>query len=172
MAITQESLESGKHHDIFLRLAIAKANDGRLGAVEQPHLMPKKGEVVHLETVAGLMKEVTLREFRGGSRGVSFRIAKGVRYRVGDFRGKSVVVGTELRVQDSGVLAVTSSRVTFLRDQKAMEVPYSKLMGVEVFDDGVRLQASNRQNAVLFKVAAGLGQVIAATVNAAVQKTL
>ena len=36
-----------------------------------------------LETSAALMKEVAVREWRGASQGVSFRVAKGVRYRVG-----------------------------------------------------------------------------------------
>ena len=63
--------------------------------------MAKKGEVVHFETAAGLTKEVTLREFRGGSQGVSFRIAKGVRYRVGSMRGHMVTVGTQIQITGS-----------------------------------------------------------------------
>jgi hypothetical protein len=154
--------------DLLFRLVIAKVNDGRLDAIPHPHVMTKKDEVVHLEMVAGLMKEVTLREFRGGSAGFSFRIAKGVRYRTGAFRGRSVVVGTELQVADSGPLAVTSSRVVFLGQQKTIEIPYSKLVGVEVFEDGIRFSASNRQNAPLFKLEND--EVVAATVNAAVQR--
>ena len=42
------------------------------------------------------MKEVIDREFRGGSRGVSVPIAKGVRFRTGSFRGKSVVGGSHM----------------------------------------------------------------------------
>jgi hypothetical protein len=154
--------------DLFFRLMIAKVNDGRLETIPDPHVMTKKNEVVHLEMVAGPDEEVTLREFRGGSAGFSFRIANGVRYRTGSFRGRSVVVGTELQVADSGPLAVTSSRVVFLGQRKTMEVPYSKLVGVEVFEDGIRFSASNRQNAPLFKLENG--EVIAATVNAAVQR--
>jgi hypothetical protein len=154
--------------DLFFHLAIAKVNDGRVEAIRDPHVMTKKDEVVHLEMMAGLMKEVTLREFRGGSAGFSFRIAKGVRYRTGAFRGRSVVVGTELQVADSGPLAVTSSRIVFLGQRKTMEVPYSKLVGVEVFEDGIRFSASNRQTAPLFKLENG--EIVAATVNAAVQR--
>jgi hypothetical protein len=115
------------------------------------------------------MKEVALREWRGGSSGVSFRIAKGVSYRTGAIRGKSVVVGTELQVADSGVLAVTSQRIAYMGN-KTIELPYAKLMNLDVFSDGVRVHASNRQNAPLFKVDPGVGEVIAATVNAAMQK--
>jgi hypothetical protein len=94
-------------NDVLNRLVIARVNDGRLGEIAQPQLMTKKGEVVHLQTNANLMKEVALRDWRGGTSGVSFRVAKGVSYRTGAIRGKSVVVGAELQVADSGVLAVT-----------------------------------------------------------------
>jgi hypothetical protein len=157
-----------KYPQLIYRLAIAQANDGRLGVIEEPHILPKKNEVVHLEMAAALMKEVTLREFRGGSTGFSFPIAKGVRYRTGAFRGRSVVVGTELQVADTGALAVTSSRAIFLGTRKTIEVAYSKLIGVEVFSDGIRFSVSNRQNASLFKL--DNGEVVAATVNAAIQR--
>jgi hypothetical protein len=118
------------------------------------------------------MKEVATREFRGGGQGVSFRIAKGVRYRVGGFRGRSVVVGSELQVQDTGSLSVTSGRVVFLGQKKTIEFLYAKLVGLDVFDDGLRFQVSNRQTVSLIRVHAGLGPVIAATINAAMQRTL
>jgi hypothetical protein len=98
------------------------------------------------------MKEVVLKEFRGGSQGVSFRVTKGVRYPVGGFKGHAVVVGKELQVQDVGSLSVTSSRVVYLGEKKTTEFLYSKLVGCEVFDDRLRLQVSNRQTASLFKV--------------------
>jgi hypothetical protein len=173
LEIPQESLtQVGQHRDIFVRLVVAKVNDGRLDTVGSPRLIAKAGELVHAETSAALMKEVSIRQFQGGGGGVSFRIAKGVRYHVGGFRGQSVVVGTELQVQDTGVLSVTSNRVVFLGQQKTMEFLYSKLVGLEVFDDGIRLQVSNRQTVSLIKMDTGLGPLIAAAINAAMQRTL
>jgi hypothetical protein len=156
--------------DVLLRMAVARANDGRLSVIEDPQLMTKKKEVVHLETAAALMKEVVLREWRSGSSGVSFGIAKGVRYRVGQTRGRSVVVGTEIQVEDTGVLCVTSQRVAYMGSRKTMEFPYAKLMGIDVFTDGISIRASNRQKTPLFKVEEGMGHVVAATLNAAMQR--
>jgi hypothetical protein len=173
LEIPQESLtQVGQHRDIFVRFVVAKVNDGRLDTVESPRLIAKAGEVVHAETSAALMKEVAIRQFQGGGSGVSFRIGKGVRYHVGGFRGQSVIIGTELKVQDTGALSVTSNRVVFLGQQKTMEFLYAKLVGLEVFDDGIRLQVSNRQTVSLIKMDPGLGPVMAATINAAMQKTL
>jgi hypothetical protein len=159
-----------KFKDLLYRLAVAKANNGRLDVVEAPQLITKKNEVVHLEVDAALMKEMVRREFRGQSAGVSFRIAKGVYYRTGGMRGQSVVVCTELVPEDFGVLAVTSQRVVYMGDRKTLEVPYAKLMNLDVFTDGIRLHASNRQKAPLFSVENGLGNVVAATLNCAVQR--
>jgi hypothetical protein len=107
-----------KYHDLGVRLLIARANDGRLEPLANPNLIPKKNEVVYFETSASLMKEVVQREWRAGSTGYSFRIAKGVRYRVGQTRGHSVVVGTQLQPEDSGILAITSSRAAYLGSRK------------------------------------------------------
>jgi hypothetical protein len=156
--------------DLLRRLVIAKANDGRLPIIETPQLIPKKNEVVHFEMPAALMKEVTLREWRGGYSGVSFPIAKGLRYRTGSSRGHSVVVGTEMQVEDTGMFTITSQRIAYLGARKTIEVPYTKLMNIDVFTDGVRIHASNRQKAPLFTVEEGMGDAIAATLNAAMKR--
>jgi hypothetical protein len=103
-----------QQHDLYARLQVAKLNDGRLPVVEAPRLMAKRGEVVHLEAPAALMHEVAVREWRGGSQGFSFRVAKGVRYHVGSTRGHLVTVGTQLQNADTGVLSVTNQRAAFL----------------------------------------------------------
>ncbi len=167
MEIDQATLESG-FRDLFFRLAVARANDGRLSEIESPHLMTKGEEVVHLETIASLMKEVAIREYQGGYGGVSFRVAKGVRYSTGRTRGRSVVVGTEWQVADRGAFSVSSTRAVFLGNAKSIEFPYSKLMGMDVFSDGIRLRSSNRQTTPLFQLESG--DVVAATLNAAIQR--
>src|SRR5215211_5481626 len=110
--VEQDAFET-EFRDVLLRMAVARANDGRLSTLDEPKMITKKNEVVHMETGAALMKEVAVREWRSGSSGVSFRIAKGVRYHVGQTRGRSVVVGTELLVEDAGILSITSQRVAF-----------------------------------------------------------
>jgi uncharacterized Zn finger protein (UPF0148 family) len=165
--ITQQSFVTD-YSDLFYRLVIARLNDGRLPELADPHIIAKKGEVVHAETQAALMKEVTLREFRGGYSGFSFRIAKGVRYHVGGARGRSVVTGTKLVTGDVGFLSVTSRRTVFVGSKKTVDLPYSKLVNLNVFTDGIQFHMENRTTAPLFKVENG--EVIAATVNAAVQR--
>jgi hypothetical protein len=117
-----------------------------------------------------LMKEVTLREFRGGSHGVSIPIVKGVRFRTGSFRGRSVVVGSKLQVADQGGLWLTSLRVVFAGQRKTIELPYAKLANLNVFTDGISFNMTNRQSVPLFKVPNG--QVVAAIINSAAQRAM
>jgi hypothetical protein len=160
-----------RFRDLLDRMLIASVNDGRLPDVtSQATIVLKPGETAHYVVVASLMKEVTLREFRGGSHGVSIPIVKGVRYRTGSFRGKSVVVGTQLQVADQGGLWVTSLRVVFVGQRKTLDLPYAKLANLNVFTDGVSFNMSNRQTVPLFKVPNG--QVVAAIVNAAAQRAM
>lgn len=149
-------------------LVIAQANDGRLPVLDDPALMAKPGEQVHLEVPAALMKEVTHRELRGGSKGVSVRVAKGVSVRTGAARGRVVVTGTSLEAADEGVLSVTDRRLVFRGARKTQESRYDKLVGLEVFTDGLRVAVSNRQTPSLYSLPDG--EVAAAYVNAAVQR--
>lgn len=169
LGISDQDLQ-GRFMPVFQRLVVSVANDGRLSVLEDPQLIAKKNENVHLETSAGLTKEVVQREWRGGSSGFSFRIAKGVRYHVGGVRGKSIVVGSQVVIEDTGFLAVTSQRAVYVGSRKSVEFAYPKLLNMEVFSDGIRFQVSNRQNATLFQLSEGMGDVVAATVNAAMQQ--
>ncbi len=155
------------------RVSIAEINDGRLPELEPgtSHLITKRGETVHLETGAALLKEVMDREFRGGSQGVSIPIGLGVRYRTNAFRGRSVVVGSHLALADEGPIIVSSKRIVFMGARKTMDTAYSKLAGIDAFTDGIRIHASNRQTAPLFKVGIG-GEVVAATIQAAAQRAM
>jgi len=151
------------------KLVIASANAGRLPTVKTPDLLVKAGETVHLEAPASLMKEVTLREFRGGYQGFSFPLGKtGIRYKVGGMRGHSVVVGTEMQVADSGTLVITSNRAVFVGSRKTIEMQFTKLANLTVYSNGVQFHVTNRQSAPLFTVQNG--EVVAAVVNAASQK--
>lgn len=169
LGITQHLLQT-EFRDLVHRLLVARTNDGRMPVLSSPGVILKKDEVAHIEVNASLMKEVTVREWRGGYRGVSFRIARGVRYHVGGARGKSVVVGTELKEVDHGILTLTSKRSVFQGSKTTIEMPHTKLVNLQVFTDGVQFHMSNRKNPPLFQVESG--DVVAAVVNVAAQRLL
>ena len=67
------------------RFRIARLNAGRFKSVPTPSIFLKPNETDFLEVSAQLLKEVVHRQTQGGYSGVSFRIAKGVRYNVGGY---------------------------------------------------------------------------------------
>lgn len=171
LGIKQERLDA-EFKDILYRLVVSKVNDGRMPILQRSdaRIVLKRNEVAHATMFVSLMKEQTLREYRGGYSGFSFQVVKGVRYHTGTTRGHSVVVGTQIITEDTGVLTITSSRAVFTGSRKNLEFAYPKLLQVQVFTDGIRLAVSNRQQPSLFKLDSG--DVAAAIINAAAQKML
>jgi len=155
-----------KFRDLLDRMLIASVNNGRLPDVTAHcRLLLKHSEVAHYFESASLMKEIEQRELQGGGSGVSVRIAKGVRFRTGAFRARSVVIGTSLIDADSGTLTITSVRTVFSGQRKTLDLPHAKLVNVNVYNDGISFNMSNRQTVPMFRV--HNGEVIAAIVNAA-----
>jgi hypothetical protein len=149
---------------------IAQINGGVLPEVSEPHIIAHKGEIVHFETNASLMKEVAIRQYQGGYSGISVPIGKtGVRYKIGGVRGHSVEVGTQMNVADSGLLAVTNKRVLYSGARKTVDMALTKLVNLAPFPDGLIFHVSNRVNAVIFRIPKG-AEVVAAIVTAAAQR--
>jgi hypothetical protein len=109
-------------------------------------LLLQADEVAYCEVPAQLLKEVTDREFQGGSRGVSVPLGHGIRYRTGSVRGHMVTVGSHLESADSGMLTVTDKRVVYHGARKNLEFAFKKLTTLFAYSDAVTLGVSNRQN--------------------------
>lgn len=64
-------------------------------------------------------------EYVGGSRGVSFRVAKGVYYRTGAFKGRRVETMEQVHV-DSGLLGMTSKHLYYVGEHKRFRVRFDR----------------------------------------------
>lgn len=131
---------------------LGKAVDGRF-ATSTTSLLLKHDEVAYCEKAAGLLKEVTDREFQGGSRGISVPLGHGVRARAGGVRGHMVTVGAHFEFSDTGNLTVTDSRVVFHGGRKTLEFLYAKLATLNVYSDAIDLSVTNRQTTSSFRLA-------------------
>lgn len=107
------------------------------------------------ETIYAVIPGVSLIEprrvggqWQGGASGFSFRIAKGVRYRVGSTRG-TYVPGPEVitRVDEGGTVYITNKRVMYLGSQRTTEWKFANLLGFQHDEEmgATFLQVSNRQ---------------------------
>lgn len=75
----------------------------------------------------------------GTSQGFSVRIAKGLYYRVGAFKGEPVVT-TEQRLITSGCLFLTNKNLYFYSGDKSIRVPYAKIVAYTPYEDGLGVQ--------------------------------
>jgi hypothetical protein len=159
--VSVEALRAS-NFELVEEVSIARINDGRLPQVESAQLILKQGEVCHATFPASLMKDVAVRQYRAATSSVSIPLGGGVRYRVGGVRGRSVVVGTETIVADSGILAITSNRSLFSGRAKTLEFRHDRLVNLEEYRDGLRLAVSNRQTSSLFTMPKGASPSVAA----------
>ncbi|WP_231556583.1 MULTISPECIES: hypothetical protein [unclassified Thermotoga] len=76
------------------------------------------------------------KEYAGGYSGLSIRIARGVYYRVGGFKG-TPVEKTELTHVDKGTLVLTSKNLYFVGQTRSYKIPYEKIISVIPYKEGI-----------------------------------
>jgi len=152
--------------ELVCKLLVARANAGRLETISTTKIFLKKGESAHVEVQASLLKETThtVRTYAG----ISHRFAKGTYLHVGQsYPNVYKSIGTV----DTGLLTITSQRIVYTGPNRSLEVPYNRLLAAMIFSDGIEFNQSNRARAALFKFGMKcVAPVVAATINAAVQK--
>ncbi len=97
------------------------------------------------ETMLWLFRNVTMyeqkvkREYVGRSRGMSFRIMKGVYYRTGGFKGHPIE-STYMHKVGVGSVCMTDKHIYFSSPEKSVKIPYSKIISLDPYSDGIGLQ--------------------------------
>lgn len=85
-----------------------------------------------------MLQEKVQREYRGRTGGFSFRICKGVTYRTGQFKGHPVE-HSYMETIGTGSMVVTNKHIYFHCPTASVKVPFSKLVGVTPYSDGIEL---------------------------------
>jgi len=75
----------------------------------------------------------------GGYHGASVRVAKGLYYRVGAFRGNPVVTAQTVHVA-TGALGITEKHIYFAGGNKAFRIQYAKVVAFTPYSDGIGIQ--------------------------------
>lgn len=103
-------------------------------------------------------QERTRTTYQGSSQGISFKIAKGVYYRTGAFKGQPVVT-THQALVGVGALVFTQKHLYWGGGEgKALRIPWKKILAVQGYSDGVGIQrdAANAKP-MIFQIAPGEG---------------
>jgi hypothetical protein len=110
------------------------------------------------ETILWLTNNVELHEIKtrtqyvGGGQGLSFRVARGVYYRVGGGRGQPIQ-SQSVEMQDRGSLIVTNQNIYFCGPLKSLRLPIKKLVTVQGYSDGISVvRESANPRPIVFKL--------------------
>ncbi len=136
-------------------------------------VMLKKDEVAYGTIIgAGLVEPRRAPgQWSGASHGMSFHVAKGVNYRVGQSRGTYTQGEERPTVIDSGLFVITNQRCLFVGSKRSTEWAYSKLLGFSLEGVGVAIfNVSNRQKASGVSYSPNLETVFDAIVAAAIAR--
>ena len=159
------SLAATRAHEAY-EAAQLSTSESRVQGVQL-----KKGEVAYLVlSGAGLVEPRRgPTQWVGGSQGVSFRIAKGMRYHVGGTRGHVVQGEERPTVIDTGLGVITNQRITFIGGKRSAEWAFAKLLGFSLELDSMAIfNVSNRQKASGLAYPPSTDLVVDAVVSAAV----
>ena len=94
----------------------------------------------------------------GGYAGPSFRVARGVSFRMGAFKSAPVST-TDYEQDDQGTLYITSQRVVFAGQSSTKVVKLKDVVQCEPFSDGIQFDVANK-NSIIFKGGHGLPPAI------------
>jgi hypothetical protein len=149
LRLTPAHVDPATSQALYRALVLQEAAAGRLPVLDpaQVPLVLAPGEEAHVATPCRIDQErVVGRTGGGGYSGLSFRIARGVRYHIGGSRGRSYPVKAQVTVS-RGILVLTSRRATYLGSTRGFNKPWAKVTAVEPYADAVTFYFADRQNA-------------------------
>ena len=121
-----------------------------LKPIPNPPIILKKNEeaCVVLGNIS-LLEPRAVRQTIGGYGGPSFRVAKGVSFRMGSVAARSES-HDELRNIDHGTLILTNQRLIFIGSKRTTNIDLKKIIAIEAYKDGIASQRENKQKTEYF----------------------
>jgi len=150
LGLDDSEIQNDKKELARLRL-LNEMQQGNMPQITVTNLIMQKGEKAYWVESGTLAEERVLRRrYEGGSQGVSFRIMKGVSYRVGGFRGHAVSE-TGVVAVSNGELIITNQRIVFRGDKKSFATKLDKILDTQLFTNGLQFSENNRSKPKLIK---------------------
>ena len=124
----------------------------------------KKNEKPLWAEKAVLCEDVVTKHYQSGSRGTSIRIARGISWKVGASRGRTVSEKSTVPV-DEGAFVITDQRLIFSGNIKSFDVGLSKIINIQFHPDGIVFSQSSRKKRRIIKFPANNGDIVCAVLN-------
>ena len=149
--ITEKIRQAALLRSLFEDGAIPKAERPRLGSSRErlPFNTMKSESVLWVFKNVDYLTEVTRREFQAGSSGMSFRIARGVYYRTGSSRGRTVT-SKSMEVVDSGIMGITTKHIYWAGQQgfgnsKSFRIRLNRIVSLDDYTDGIGIMRDTQR---------------------------
>jgi len=117
--------------------------------ISSPILLKKDEELKCVIPSTSLREPRSVRMSHGSYGGPSFRVAKGVYFRVGGFGARSES-HEEIKIIDEGVLTLTNKRVVFSGEKKTLNIKLNKIISIEPYSDGMALRREGKEKTQYF----------------------
>lgn len=114
-----------------------------------PFMLSKKETLIWVFRNVTLYEQKIKREYVGRSRGINVRIAKGVYYRTGSFKGTPVETSYMQRIS-TGIVCLTDSHLYYSSIVKSVKIPYEKILSVESSSNGIGIQKEGTNSKLIF----------------------
>lgn len=107
------------------------------------------------ETLIWLYRNITLheqkikREYVGRSSGFNIRVAKGVYYRTGGFKGSPIETSYMQKI-GVGCVCLTDKNLYFSSIEKSLKIPYNKIISIESYSNGIGIQKDGANSKPVF----------------------
>lgn len=111
----------------------------RLTEGEIPFVLGRNEKMIWLFQNVGYYEETIKRTYVGHSSGVGIKVAKGLYYRTGSFKGNYVDTDS-LKYFGNVFLGFSNKHIFFYSMDKSFKIPYSKIVAIIPFEDGLRIQ--------------------------------
>lgn len=108
-------------------------------SIAHPINMAKDEQPLWVFPSVGYYEEVTKRTNIRASHGVSVRIAKGIYYHAGAFKGEPVITSS-LKAIATGDMIITNKCIYLYSRQKTIKYPINKILAYVPFEDGLGIQ--------------------------------
>lgn len=152
----------------YLRLCQNTETKDTLPKIEAPGIAIHREETVHhYERASELAERVTKREYKGGSHGISVRVAKGVSVRMGSQKGKIHTTTSVIPISD-GDFYITSQRLIYRSHKKSFNYRYDQIESLEITDNTIIIGAPNG-NMRTIKLESNAPEHLAHLINSAIK---
>ncbi len=133
-------LQNGNLAKIGQAIVLNSLQKGQLpqAPLSVPVLLSRGEHALWVFDNVSMLREKITREYVGGSRGMSYRICKGLTYRTGSFKGRPVERSSMENV-GVGSFVVTDKHFFFHCPMASVKIPYSKIIGVTPYSDGLEV---------------------------------